>query len=548
MTLGRLAGLLLTLVLLAALPEARAQQAAGQSAAATESELATREAISQMNAGGNAIDAAVTAALVAGVAQPVSSGIGGGGFSLVWLGAERKAFLLDFRETAPAGIDAAAFESRPFAHEQRGKLVGVPGEVAGLFELHKRFGKRRWSDVVAPAVRAAKGGFAIGQHLGAMLASSEKAVRADPGMAAVFLLGGKPAAAGRRVTNPKLAQTLERIAAEGPPAFYNGPVAADLVEATRRAGGALKLEELESYKPVEREPLVVRWEGHEVYTMPPPSAGGLMLAQTLGLYSSAELRKLGWGSGAYQHMLAEAMRGAIADRMRKLGDPDVVQVDTAGLLHPKRLAARKKKLALDRTHALPRFGLEGHGTHHLITADAAGNVVSLTTTVNRAFGAKLTAPASGVLLNDELDDFTKAADVAAFGMTESPNRPRPGARPLSSMTPTIVVKDGRAVLALGGSGGPLIATNVTQVALSRLVFGKDPLAAVSAPRFAVPTQGAFISLPAGADPALVKDLEERGELVGTLRFNTHAVQMIAIDGGRKLPAADPRKHGSAAAR
>jgi gamma-glutamyltranspeptidase/glutathione hydrolase len=273
-----------------------------------------------------------------------------------------------------------------------------------------------------------------------------------------------------------------------------------------------------------------------------------MLAQTLGIYSSAELKRLGWNSGAYQHMVAEAMRGAIADRMRFVSDPDHEKVDLTRLVSQKRLAARKKTIALDRTHALPRFGLEEHGTHHLVTADGDGNMVSLTTTVNRLFGAKITTPKSGIVLNDQLDDFTAKADVAPFSLQESPNRARPGARPVSSMTPTIVVKNGQAVFALGGSGGTTITTNVTQVALSRLVFGKEPQAAVSAPRFQIPTKNAFILVEPGTDRKVIEDLEWRGEIVGTVRFMSSAVQAIGIDGGKLLAGSDPRKHGGASVR
>jgi gamma-glutamyltranspeptidase/glutathione hydrolase len=211
------------------------------------------------------------------------------------------------------------------------------------------------------------------------------------------------------------------------------------------------------------------------------------------------------------------------------------------------MAARKKTIARDRTHAIPRFGLEEHGTHHLVTADSAGNVVSLTTTVNRVFGTKLSAGASGVVLNDEMDDFAKKKDVEPLGMKESPNRPRPGARPVSSMTPTLVVKDGQVVFAIGGSGGTAIATNVSQLLIGRLAFGKSPAELLKAQRFYIPTQGSSILLEKGAAPSLVSDLSWRGESVGTQTFTSSGVQMIAIDKGRKLPASDPRKHGSAKA-
>jgi gamma-glutamyltranspeptidase/glutathione hydrolase len=369
----------------------------------------------------------------------------------------------------------------------------------------------------------------------------------DPSLQALFFRSGVPVGVGAVVKNPALAATLDRIAAEGPAALYEGPIAAEIVDAAQSAGGALSLADLRAYKPLAREPLHVVFEGSDVYTMPPPSAGGMMLVQTLKLFGAGRLRKLGIESGAYQHLIAEALRAAIADRMRYLGDPAHANVDVAALVSDARMDARRRSIALDRTHAVPRFGLEGQGTHHLVTADARGMVVSLTTTVNRVFGARVVAAKSGIVLNDELDDFTASADVAPFGMSQSPNRPRPGARPVSSMTPTIVLAGGRAVLALGGSGGPTIATNVTQLVLSNLVFGTPPEQAVSARRFYVPSSGAYMLLEKGAHPALVENLERRGEIVGTMPFNGSAVQMIARDGNAWRAASDPRKHGTAMA-
>lgn len=535
--------LLIALTLLLVAPGVTAQQA-GRRAAATENELASRAAIAVMQAGGNAVDGAVAAAFMAGVVSPQSSGIGGGGFALVWLAEAQRSYLLDFRETAPQGVDAAAFERRPLGDAERGKYVGVPGEVAGLFELHRAHGKRPWKDVVEPARSAAKLGFPLGKFLASSLASQEKRLKVDATLASVFFPGGKPAVAGARVQRPLLGATLERIAAEGPKALYEGPIAQDIVDTARAAGGALTLEELRSYRPIERKPIEVSWEGYRVLTMPLPSAGGMMVAQTLRLFSKQELAKLGRESGAYQHLIAEAMRGSLADRMRHLGDGDHQKVDMDALVAEGRMAQRRKTIAIDRTHALPRFGLEGQGTHHLVTMDEAGNMVSLTTTVNRSFGAKLVTK-GGIVLNDELDDFTAQKDVAPFALAQSPNRPRPGARPLSSMTPTIVLRDGKAVLGLGGSGGPTIATNVTQLLLDNLVFGLSPAEAVKARRFYVPSSRATILLEDGASEALKKDLAWRGEIVATMPFKSSAVQMIAVHQGRVLAASDPRKLGGA---
>lgn len=538
--------LLLIAVLFALAP--KAEGAGLRNAAATENDLASRAAVGVMAAGGNAVDGAIAAALMGGVVSPTSSGIGGGGFALVWLAKEKSVYVLDFRERAPAKLDVKAFEARPFSDAERGKYVGVPGEVAGLHALHGKFGKRAWKDVVAPAIQSAKQGFPVGRFLAGSLAAYGDRLRVDATLARIFYPQGKPAAAGARVVRAKLAATLERIAAEGPQALYAGEVARDIVDSAKKAGGSLELSDLANYRPVERTPLRVRWGQHEIVTMPPPSAGGLMVVQTLSLLEKARLAKLGKGSGALIHLQAEAMRGAIADRMRYLGDPDHVAVDVAKLTAPARMAKRRAHIGIERTHTLPRFGLEEHGTHHMVTADAAGNVVSLTTTVNRTFGAKLIAPASGIVLNDELDDFTAAKDVEPFGMKVSPNRPRPGARPVSSMTPTFVLRDGKVELALGGSGGTTIATNVTQVLVSWLTFGGDLPKELAAPRFQVPSGGPTLLLEKGVAQSLREDLAFRGEILGTVRFTQSAVQGIALRNGQWLPASDPRKFGAPAQR
>jgi gamma-glutamyltranspeptidase/glutathione hydrolase len=515
-------------------------------AVATESALATREAMAKLDAGGNAVDAIVRAALVAGVVSPSSSGLGGGGFALLWRANAREPYVLDFRETAPAAIDAAAFEQRPFKPEQRARASGVPGELAGLFELQSSFGKRKWADVVLPAARIAQSGFAVNPHMAeALVAPSAKLAATDAGISSVFFPGGHALANGKLTKNPKLGRTLSRLAAQGKTPFYEGEIGRDLIATAQAMGGALAERDLRDYRPARRTPLHVSWEGYDVYTMPAPSAGGLLLGETLGTFSKAELTKFGLNSGAYQHTLAEAMRGALSDRMRFLGDPDFEKLDLGALLDPKRIAARKSRISSERTHALPRFDEREKGTHHLLVVDGEGNAVSLTTTVNGPFGAKVSGANSGVVLNDELDDFTKQKDGAPFGLKESPNRPRAGARPVSSMTPTIVVKDGKVVFAIGGSGGQLIATNVTQLLLARFAFGLTPEQLVHLPRFGVPTSGPSLLLEPGAAQPLIDDLTWRGEVVQVMKENPSGVQVIAVDDAGLSAAADPRKHGSA---
>lgn len=514
---------------------------------ATENATATRDALSILQAGGSAADAAIVAALVAGVTSPSSSGLGGGGFALYWDAAAKKMKALDFRERAPKELSAPEFETRPLPEGQEGRLVGVPGELAGLVELHRRAGKLPFSVLVKKAEARARNGYFVSPHLGAMLAWGEKKLARRSGLGALYYPKGKPALVGQRITNPALAQTLGRIAAEGPSALLRGPLVEEMVQTTRAAAGALSLEDFDEYQVLEREPLRVRYDGRDVYTMPPPSAGGLMVAEILLLFPPDELRTLGFGTPAYEHLLAEGMRGAIADRMRFIGDPEFEPVDIATLLDDPRLRARRSQIALDRTHALPLFGLEEHGTHHLVTSDRNGNVVSLTTTVNRLFGSTLVTEQGGIVLNDELDDFTQEADMAAFGLKQSPNRPRPRARPVSSMTPTIVIEQGEAVLALGGSGGMTIPTNVTQVLLGSLVFGQAPADAVRLPRVQLPLRGPTILVESTVSQEHRKDLEFRGERVGEQRFRGAAVQVIARKDGAVKAASDPRKFGEAIA-
>jgi gamma-glutamyltranspeptidase/glutathione hydrolase len=520
--------------------------ATGSAAVASENALATRAALAQLQAGGNAIDAAITAALVGGVASPASSGIGGGGFALVWIAAERKLHVLDFRETAPRAIDAASFEQRPFPVERRGQLVGVPGEVQGLWELHRRFGRSPWSELFTPAVRAARQGFLVGQHLGSTLQSYESKLTFESRLQQLYYPRGRALPLGARVRVPELARTLERIAEGGPDAFYAGATAADIRDTVRAAGGGLELQDLREYRVRERAALCAGWAKYDVCTLPPPSAGGLMLLQSLAVFTPEMLARLDPKSPVYAHLVAEAMRGSLADRLRFVGDPEHVRVDVASLLGSERMTRRRATIRADRTRRIPEFALEGGGTHHLVVADKGGNVVSLTTTVNTVFGAKLVT-AGGIVLNDELDDFTAQRDVTPLGLERSPNRPRPGARPVSSMTPAIVFQGGQWVLALGGSGGPAIATNVTQTVLARLAFDRAPRELARSPRFLVPTRGDTLWVEPGTPDAWVRELTRHGEQVGVTPFTKSAVQAVTFDGSHVTAVADPRKHGAAGA-
>lgn len=494
------------------------------------------------------MDAAVAAALAAGIARPTSSGLGGGGFATLWLAKAKRAVFLDFRETAPADLDPEAFERRPLPNHERGALIGVPGEIEGLYLLSRRYGSMKWARLVEPAKRLARQGFVVDGYLGKMTRRAAPALRSDPGLRALLLPGGRSVRSGQILKRPDLARTLERIADHGPDALKTDPIAGWIIEAARALKSPMKLEDLARYGAVERPALHVRWEGYDIYTAPPPSAGGLLLGQTLGLFSRRELRAFGYGTPSYQHHLAEAMRGAFADRMRAVGDPDVTPVDMPGLLGSAHLAARKRSIRPWATRRIPEFLVPEHGTHHLVTADGLGNMVSLTTTVNSLFGVRAMAGPSGILLNDELDDFAANKDVVRLGGPDNPNRARPGARPVSSMTPTVVVRAGKPVLALGGSGGTAIAPNVTQVLLSVLAFDRTPAEAAAARRLALPLRGPTLALEDGVSRAHVADLTRRGETVEVIDRTTTAVQLVRWTPNGWVAAADPRKQGSSASR
>ena len=535
--------------LVAAVPQAGAAPEAKSYAVASESPGATHAAARVLDGGGNAFDAMVCAALISGFTNPSSSGMGGGGFAMLWSARDQKAVVLDFRETAPAGVDAELLDKRPLAENVRGQAVGVPGEVSGLFEMHQRYGKVSWRELVSRAARLAAQGFVVEPHTEGQLEEQKASpIARSPVFRATYFPTNAPAKAGAKLRAVKLAATLRLIADQGKRGFYEGRVAQDLVNAVKAAGGSLALADLSQYQTVERKPVQVAWDGKEVLTMPAPSAGGLLLAQVLTLFSPVELAALKDAPAKRIHLLAEAMRGAFADRMRYVADPAFVNVDFPQLLAPERMKLRRALLAEDRTHTQPRYGLEERGTHHLITADADGNWVSLTTTVNAPFGAKVAAEQSGVILNNELEDFTPSANLAVFGMTENPNRARPGARPTSSMAPTLVLEQGKPVLALGGSGGLTIAPNVTQVLLG-LLDGATPLQAVSAPRFTIPPpkSGQTLNLEAELAKPFGADLEARGELILARNWK-NSVQVVSRRGGTFSAAADPRKLGLAEAK
>jgi gamma-glutamyltranspeptidase/glutathione hydrolase len=431
---------------------------------------------------------------------------------------------------------------------KEGIMTGVPGEVAGLTELHARWGKLAFADCVRGAIDAAKDGFPVSAHMARALKMNEKWVQKSPRYAPIFQPAGALLSVGATARNPALAATLGRIAAEGKAAFYDGAIAADVVETARAAGSRMGKDDLARYQVIERAPLKTEWEGYEVYTTPLPSAGGVLMLETLHMHAKADLVALGFGTGAYQHMLAETFRGAVADRAHKLGDPAFVNVDVGALTSRERMKARRARISPTSTTPAERFPVTDEGTSHIVAVDEEGNVASVTSTVNNMFGAKLVTK-GGFPLNDELADFTFERLERIFGFRFGPNRPRGGARPVSSMTPTIVFRGNTPILTLGGSGGLRIATATTQVLLGHLVFGRRLGEAVADGRIETPPTGGLLVDPS-TPPEVIKDLEARGEVVSSTMPNFSAIQAISIqtkDGARVIEAAaDPRTGGQGA--
>lgn len=526
---------------------------------AADNALASAAGAEALRDGGDAVDAAVVCALVLGVVQPFGSGIGGGGFAVVHR-AGGKPFALDFREVAPAKATRDMFldakgDVVEHASTRGPRAAGVPAEVAGLYELHRRHGKLPWKRAVEPALRYASDGFPAGELLHERVTTRRARIAAEsPQLAAVFLPGGEPVAVGATVRWPDLARTLAAVAERGADGFYKGDVATRLAKATHGAGGLITEADLAAYTVKERPLVDVKWRGYRVLSMPPPSSGGAVVLQVLRVLEHVDLKKLGHNSDAYLHRLAETLKHAFADRARVMGDPDFAKVPVDQMLSDATVA--RVRAAFDPDKTLPRaaygsdYGLpDDGGTSHFSIVDAAGNAVALTSTMNTSFGSLFVAGDTGVLLNNQMDDFVSKPGVPnAYGLIgREANTVRPGKRPLSSMSPTVVL-DGRdhVVLVLGGSGGPAIITGTVQVLLNVLVFGMDVQAAVEAPRIHhqwVPE--ILFGESANASLAL-KALRGRGhEVKRRERFN--AVQVVGVTKAGQTGASDPSKKGKPAA-
>lgn len=523
--------------------------------------LATRVGLEVLRRGGNAADAAVAVAMALAVTHPRAGNLGGGGF-LLYRTPDGRHAALDFRETAPRDLRPEAFldaEGRPVPARSLdgGLAVGVPGSVAGLAEAHRRWGSRPWRELVEPAIRLARDGVTVSRLHASQLAEEVGRLRKDPAARAIFTRDGTALAEGDRLVQKDLARTLATIAAEGPEAFYRGPLAEALVAAVRARGGVLRVEDLEAYRVVEREPLVASYRGLRVVTFPPPSSGGVILLQILGMIEPLDLSTSGAGSSRTVHRLVEAERRAFADRSRWLGDPAFFRNPVRGLLDPAYLAARWSSFRPNRATPSRRLSPgspasdEPTETLHLSIADARGAAIALTTTLNGAYGAAFVAEGTGVLLNNEIDDFAIAPGaVNQFGLSGGrANAVLPGKRPLSTMTPTIVegaVGERRPRLVLGSPGGPTIVTAVLGVLVNVVDHGMSLSDAVAAPRFHHQWMPDRIDHETGAFP---EDVASALRRFGHLLRERPAIGNVAAIGidpdGAWTGVADPRGEGAA---
>jgi gamma-glutamyltranspeptidase/glutathione hydrolase len=438
--------------------------------------------------GGNAVDAAVATAFALTVTYPAAGNIGGGGFMMVHPGPGAEPVCVEYRETAPAAASRSMFSAGDSHYT--GKVVGVPGTVRGLALAHERFGKLPWHDLVEPAVRLAEDGFAVDEALAGSLNGIVGQAEEFPELRRVL---GKPGGgewrAGDRLVQRDLAGTLRRIAAEGPDAFYKGPVAEKLVAEVKARGGILTTEDLAGYRAHVRTPVHGTYRGYDVYGPPPPSSGGVCLVEMLNVLETFDLGKRGRWSPETLHLVAEAMRRAYCDRARYLGDPEFTHI-------PDRLTqkdyARQLAAGIDPRRATPSVELakdiplarEGDSTTHFSVIDGRGMAVANTYTLEHSYGSRIVVPGAGFLLNNEMTDFNWLPGVTtrAGRIGTPPNLVAPGKRMLSSQTPTIVTKGGKVVLVTGSPGSRTIINTVLCVLLNVLEFDMDVRAAVDAPR------------------------------------------------------------------
>lgn len=526
---------------------------------ATQQALATAAGVQVLREGGNAVDAAVTVGFALAVTLPRAGNLGGGGFMLIHLGQSGCTVAVDYRETAPGAAGRDMFLDRAGRADDEAsrysyRAVGVPGTVAGLTMILERYGTISLERALAPAIELAENGFAVDRSLHESLVAVRPRMAASPASMAIFYPhDGRPPAIGEQLVQKDLAWSLRAIAAGGADAFYRGPIAEKLLTDLRAHGGLITAEDLAEYRPVIREPVRGDYRGYEIYSMPPPSSGGVHVLQILNLLEPFPIAELGHNSAATIHLMAQSMKLAYADRAVHLGDPDFVDVPTAGLISTEYADSLRTLIdpVRDTPSALIRAGrpgaFESNETTHFSVMDDQGNMVANTYTLNLSYGTKLTASGTGILLNNQMDDFSaKPGSPNAYGLVGGPaNAIAPGKRMLSSMSPTLVLKEGKPFLATGSPGGSRIISTTLQVLINVIDHGMNIANATNAVRIHNQWLPDELRIEAGLNRDTVQLLRERGYVV-EVRDAMGGTQSVLFRDGLFFGASDPRRPGGSA--
>ena len=523
------------------------------------SSIASEAGRDVLAAGGNAIDAAIATGFALAVTYPVAGNIGGGGFMVIRF-PDGRATTIDFREMAPRDATPGMFTDASggysaIMHHDSHKSVGVPGTVAGFALAHRKYGRTEWTRLVDPAVRLAAIGFGVPAGLASSLAGAIKVLGTYPASVAAFYKSGQPYRVGERFRQPDLAGTLTRIRDQGRNGFYRGVTARLLAAEMRRSGGLLTEDDLARYEARERAPIRGTYRGYDIISMPPPSSGGVAMVEMLNILEGYDLAAAGHNSPRYVHLVVEAMRRAFLDRARYLGDPDFTTPPIERLTSKSYAAELRKTILADRASpSLPAQVAERYEsdqTTHFSVVDADGMAVSVTYTLEDGYGLGAVVPGAGFLLNNEMGDFNGKpglTDTTGLIGTE-PNLARPGKRMLSSMTPTIIAKDGKLLAVVGSPGGRTIINTVLQVVLNLADGGMGIQDAVNAPRFHHQWLPDVVSVESnGLSAATVAALERMGHRIraGGAQGTAHSI-LVDPKSGARVGAADPRDADAGAA-
>ena len=522
--------------------------------------LAADAGLAVLKAGGNAVDAAVATGFALAVTHPFAGNLGGGGFMLIRMANGTTSFI-DFREMAPKSATRDMYLG-PDGKVTRDSLVGwrasgIPGSVRGFEMAHKKFGKKAWGAVLDPAIGLAAKGFTVSYSLSESLKNATKLLERFADSKRIFLKDGTLYQPGETFKQPQLADTLKRIKKRGAADFYEGETAIKLAAAMQANGGTITVEDMKGYRAVERKPLTGKYHEFEVLTSPPPSSGGIGILQMLGMLEGSGYEKGGAGSAAEIHYVSEVMRRFYADRSEYFGDPDFFEVPMKKMLDPRYIAMRRA--SIDREHATPSSVIkagkltayESSETTHYNVVDKDGNAVAVTYTLNGGYGSGVTAPGLGFLLNNEMDDFAaKPGEPNMFGLVQGEaNAIQPGKRPLSSMVPTMLIKDGKPYLLLGAPGGSRIPNGVLQVILNVVDFHMNVQDAVDWPRFHHQWQPDRLFLEKGVSPDTIAILKAMGHEVESSERTAVViarVEAIVNDKGWLQGGSDGRGVGKAA--